>query len=98
MDEGDLRAAYTRARLLVYQPHACCPQRVQRAGDVVDAIGHVVQPGPAPGEEAADRRVVAQRREQLDVAVADVEQRSLDSLLGDRLAMDERHTVGVAVD
>ena len=46
MDEGDLRAAYTRARLLVDQPHACCPQRVQRAGDVVDAVGHWCSPGP----------------------------------------------------
>ena len=98
MQERDLRAADAGARRLVDQPHAGRAQLVERGGDVVDAVGHVVQPGPALGQEAADRRVVRQRREQLHVAVADVEQRGLDALLGDRLAVDERHAVGVAVD
>ena len=46
------------ARRLVDQAHAGRPQLVERGGDVVDAVGHVMQPGPARGQEAADRRVV----------------------------------------
>ena len=40
----------------------------------------------------------AERREQLDVALADVEQDRLDAVLGDRLAMDERHPEGSLVE
>ena len=64
--------------------------------DVLDRVGDVVQARAALGQEAADRRVVGERRQQLDVALADVEQRGLDALLCDRLAVHERHAVGVA--
>ena len=57
-----------------------------------------MQARPALGEELADRRVVAERREQLDVRVADAQQRSLDALLGDRLAVLERHLEDLAVE
>ena len=97
MEKRYLRVAYSGARRLVDQPHAGRAQLVERRRDVVDPVGDVMQPGPAPREEAADRRVRGQRRQQLDVAVPDVEQRRLDALLGDRLAMDERHPVRVAV-
>ena len=73
-------------------------QRPQRGLDVLHLVGDVVQPGPALGEELADRRVVVQRREQLDVVLADVEQRRLDALLGDRLAVHEREAVDVDVE
>ena len=56
------------------------------------------RPGPALGEEAADRRVAGERRQQLDVAVADVQQRGLDALLRDRLAVHQRHAVRVAMN
>ena len=56
------------------------------------------RPGPRLARKRPDRRVGGQRRQQLDVAVADVEQRGLDALLVDRLAVHERHPVGVAVD
>ena len=50
-------------------------------------------PGPALREEPADRRVVRERAQQLDMALADVEQHRLDALLGHGLAMDDRHAV-----
>ena len=97
MEKRYLRVAYSGARRLVDQPHAGRAQLVERRRDVVDPVGDVVQPGPATREETADRRVRGQRRQQLDVAVPDVEQRRLDALLGDRLAVHERHPVRVAV-
>ena len=43
------------------------------------------------GEELADGRVVAERREQLDVVLPDVEEHGVDALLGDRLPVHEGH-------
>jgi hypothetical protein len=53
----------------------------------------VVQAGPALGEEAPDRRVVAQRAQQLDVVLADVEQHGLDALVGHGLPVHDGHPV-----
>jgi diacylglycerol kinase (ATP) len=92
-----LRVAYSGARRLVDQAHAGGAQLVERRRDVVDPVRDVVQPGAASREKAPDGRVLGQRRQQLDMAVTDVEQRRLDALLGDRLAVDERHPVPVAV-
>jgi hypothetical protein len=44
-----------------------------------------------------DRRLVAQRAQELDVALADVEQHGLDALFLDHLAVDELHVVGLRV-
>jgi hypothetical protein len=49
-------------------------------------------------QEPADRRLRAKRGQQLDMALADVEQDRLDALLGHRLAMHERHPERVAVE
>ena len=49
----------------------------------------MVHPRAAAGEEAADRRVVAGRRHELDAALADEQRRSLDALLDERLAVLE---------
>jgi hypothetical protein len=57
----------------------------------------VVQARASLGEELAHCGVGTERLEQLDVAVADIEQDSLDALLGDRLAVNERHPEHVAV-
>ena len=46
-------------------------------------------PGAARGEEPADGRVVAERREQLDPAAADEHRRRLDALVGHRRAVLE---------
>ena len=50
--------------------------------DVLNAVGDVVQAGPLALEELADGRVGGERAQQLDVAVADVEEHRLDALLG----------------
>ena len=50
----------------------------------------MVHARPALCEEAADGRVVAERSEQFDAALADANRRGLDSLLLDPLAMLER--------
>ena len=80
MQERDLRCADAGARRLVDQPHALVAQPPQDGLDVVDLVGDVVQPRAALGEELADRRVVVERREQLDVVLAHVQQRGLDTL------------------
>ena len=55
-----------------------------------------MQTGSPPGEELADRGLAPKRLKQLDVAVADIEQRRVDPLLGDGLTMHERHPQRVA--
>ena len=59
--------------------------------DVRAAVGGVVEARAPLGEELARRRVVAERAQQLDVRVADAQQHRLDTLLGDRLAVLDRH-------
>ena len=53
--------------------------------------------GAAPGEEAADRRVLVRRRKQLDPAASDEDGRRLDTLLGDDLAVLEGGAEGADV-
>jgi diacylglycerol kinase (ATP) len=98
VQERDLRPADAAPRRLVDQPHPGRPQRVERAGHVVDPVGHMVEAGTPPGQEAADRCVLAEGGEQLHVALADVEQRGLHALVGQPLAVHERHAVRVAVN
>ena len=83
---------------LVDQLHAGLLERAQRRLDVCHLVGDVVQPGALSGEEPADGRVGAQRREQLDVVLADVQQHRLDALLGDDLAVGDRQLEAVAVE
>ena len=71
---------------------------LERARDVVAAVGGVVNPGTALCEELAYRRVFCQRREQLDVRVSNPQQRSLDTLLGNGLAVLEGHLEQLAVE
>ena len=53
---------------------------------------------PPAAQELADRGLGPKRLQQLDVAVADVEQRRIDALLGHGLAVDEWHAQLVAVE
>jgi hypothetical protein len=52
------------------------------------------------GEEPADGGLVPERKEQLDVRVAHAQERGLDALLSDRLAVLQGHpeTLGVELD
>jgi diacylglycerol kinase (ATP) len=96
--ERDAGAEHPVARRLVDRLQAGGAQAGERGRDVVDPVGDVVEAGAAPDQEAADGRVLAERRKQLDVAVSDAKQRGLDALRLDRLAVNERHAVGVAVE
>ena len=58
----------------------------------------MVEPLPAPGEEAAHRRGRAQRFEQLDLAVTGGEQRGLHALLGDLGLAQQRQAEDVAIE
>jgi diacylglycerol kinase (ATP) len=98
VQEGDSGAADAGTRRVVDQAHPGRAEIGERRRDVVDPVRDVVQPGATAGEEASDRRIGAERRKQLDVALPDVEERGLHALVGERLAMNERHPVGVAVD
>ena len=64
----------------------------------LDLVGDVVQARALAGQELADRRVRAERREQLDVVLADVQQHRLDALLCDDLAVRERQLEALAVE
>ena len=87
VDEGDLEPEEPAVRLLVDQLDALLGEASQLALEIVDLVGDVVHPGPAAGEELADRGLVAERREQLDAAVADAHRRRFDALLGHRVAV-----------
>jgi len=76
-------AALRAARLRVDQLDALRSEIGERRVDVVHLVGDVVHARPALREEAPDRRVLAQRRHQLDAAVADTQQGRLDALLHD---------------
>src|SRR6185312_13164849 len=52
---------------------------------------------PPAAQELADRSLGPERLQQLDVAVADVEQRRVDALLRHGLAVDQWHAELVAV-
>jgi hypothetical protein len=85
---------------LVDQAQATRPALLERLGDVGAAVGGVMEPRAALGDEAPDRRLVPERPQQLDVGLADAEQSRLDALLLDRLAVLEGHpeTLGIELD
>src|SRR5581483_7598211 len=92
VDERDLRAEQAAPRRGVDQLRSFAPQARELRREVVDLVGDVVHPGAPPGEEAPDRRVGPQGREQLDVPGADEQRRRLDPLLVLRLPTRELRT------
>jgi hypothetical protein len=89
MDECDLEPEHAAPGRLVDQLGAGRREPAQRRAEVSDLVRDVVHPGAALGEEAADGRVVRERAEQLDAALADAQRRRLDALLLDPRAMLE---------
>ena len=89
MDEGDLEAEETAMGALVDQLRALRGKIVESLSHVVDLVRDVVHARASLGEEPPDRRLVAERREQLDAAGTDPKGRSLDTLLGNGLAVLE---------
>src|SRR3989337_2541417 len=83
MDECDLEAEEALPRLLVDQVGACGGEAIELGVDIVDLVCDVMHPRPAAGEELADGRLLAERRQQLHPAGADEHGRRLDALLLD---------------
>ena len=89
VDKGNLQAEQADAREVSINSTPSAARLVERDMDVVDLVREVVHAGAAPGEEAPDGGVVADRREQLDPAVADEQGRGLEPWSG-HLAVLER--------
>jgi hypothetical protein len=87
MDEGHLETEHTAARLLVDQLGTGVGEMRERGADVVDLVGDVVHPRTALREEAADRRVLGERAQELQPALAHPDGRCLDTLLLDPRAL-----------
>src|ERR1700753_3644903 len=96
--EGHPRSADPGAGRVVDEAHPGRGARVQRGLHRLDPVGHVVQSRPPAAQELAERRLGAKGLEELDVAVADIEQLRVDALLGHGLAVDEWHAELVAVE
>ena len=84
MHEGDLQPEHPPARLGVDQLGAELDQFGDGGPDVVDLVGHMVHAGPSAGEESPHRRVLRERGQKLDAALADANRRSFDALILDR--------------
>ncbi len=83
MHEGDLEAEEALARCGVDQLGAGAGEIRDRSVHVVDLVGDVMHAGSALREKLADRCLVAERREELDTAVADAHRSRLDALVLD---------------
>src|SRR5262249_52499641 len=81
MDECDLEPEEALARRLVDQVGARVGELGQGGAEGADLVRDVVHAGAALREEAADRRVLLERLEQLDPAIADTNRRGADALI-----------------
>ena len=73
MQESYAPATGTGAGHLVHQTVARRAASLQRRIEVGNPVTNVVNPGPAPSQEPADRTVRVERREQLDLRVTERE-------------------------
>lgn len=87
MDEGDLEPEETPVWLVVDELDSLRGEAFQLTSKIAHRIRDVMHARPAGGEELADRRLLAKRREELDAALADAHRRRFDTLLGNRVAM-----------
>jgi hypothetical protein len=77
VQEGDPRPFRPRTRRAIEHGRAARAQALEHGLDARHAERHVVDPGPAPREEARHRRVLARGLEQLDPRVPRREERDL---------------------
>src|SRR5947207_311526 len=89
VQERHFEAEQAPARLLVHELDSPGRQLVDSGSHVVDLVGDVVHARPALRQELADRRLLAQRGQQLDTSLAHLERRGLDALVGDGLTVLE---------
>src|SRR4029077_12145443 len=83
LDERDLEPEHALPRLAVDQLGAARGELRDRGSYVVDLIGDVMHARAALGEELPDRRIVAERGEELDPARTDADRRCFDPLFVD---------------
>jgi hypothetical protein len=98
MKECDPAVTDPAPGLLVDQPEPAGAALLEHLGDVRAAIGRVVEPGAALGEEAPDRSFLAEWPKQLDMGIADSEEHRLDALLGNGLAVLQRHAKALRIE
>ncbi len=89
MHERNLEPEHPLPRLLVDQLGAACGELGDRGSYVSNLIRNVMHARASQREKPSDRRVVAERREQLDPALAHADRRRLDTLLVDARPMLE---------
>src|ERR687887_2203829 len=89
VQERDLEPEEPLARLLVDQLDAFGRQLVNRSLHIGDLVGYVVHPGPPFRQELPHRRLLAQRRQELDPPFAHPQRGRFDSLVGNRLTVLE---------
>jgi hypothetical protein len=87
--ERDLEPEHPLARLAVDQLGASGNEVGRGRSHVVDFVRNVMHARPALREKPADRRVVAESRQELDPVVTDADRRRLDALSVDASAMLE---------
>lgn len=80
MDKGDLETEHAAPRRLVDQLGARFGEVRERGANVFDLVRHVVHPWTPLRQEAADRRVLVERAQQLEPALSDSDGRGLDAL------------------
>ncbi len=99
VQEGDLEPEEPTVRLLVDQLNALLGKACKLAFEIVHFVRDVVHAGPPAREKLADRRLLTQRREQLDTTLADPDGGSFHPLRGDGVPVldlcAEETTVGV---
>ena len=100
VDEVDPAVARAALGQVIEQSHPAFAQCRADGIDVDDAVGHLLDAGAGLGQEAPDRRVGMQRREQLDAraGVTDGHHRLADTLLLVDLLVQAGHPKGVAVE
>ena len=87
VDECDLEPEKPAMWLLVDQLDALLGETLQLELEIGHLVGDVMHAGAAVGEKLADRRFIAERREQLDSAFANSYRGGFDTLLGNCVAV-----------
>jgi len=87
--ERDLEPEHPLPRLAVDQLGTSCSELGDRSPHVVHLVGDVMHTRTARRQEPPDGRIVAERRQQLDPAVANADRRRLDALIVNARAMLE---------
>jgi hypothetical protein len=80
MDERDLETEEAAMWLLVDHVHVLIGEVGELAPEVIDLIGNVMNSWAAVGEELPDRRLLAERRQELDAALSHPNRGGFDTL------------------